>query len=168
MKFLKNLSIVIGLVFCLILTANEIVYKVSIPESMKKSNWKGKWDSKEYKLISGRILTTIPEKSNFEIFEFNSQTLIYYNLWSLFKPGQSQIVELTGNFSEQNLKGDNLIQAIKNKDQNQHRTFKAKIQFDNGQYIEYDGTKSNMNKNIKGEYDSFLPADSGTFNLTKK
>ncbi|UKM66592.1 hypothetical protein GSB9_03182 [Flavobacteriaceae bacterium GSB9] len=167
LKILKRILITILILFVVVFISNEIVYKTSIPENFAESNWNGKWNSSEYTLVSGKVLTTIPENHN---AEFKSETLIYYNLWSLYKPGQSKIVELSGNFSESDINGNNVgqkSQPNENRESNR-RFFKAKMAIGNGQFIEYDGMKDNDGTGINGEYDSSYPKDKGTFELNKK
>ncbi len=167
LKILKRILITILILFVLVFISNEVVYRTSIPENFAESNWNGKWNSSEYALVSGKVLTTIPENHS---AEFKSETLIYYNLWSLYKPGQNKIVELSGNFSESDINGNNVGQKRRpneNRESN-HRFFKAKMSIGNGQLIEYDGMKVNDGTEISGEYDSSYPKDKGTFELNKK
>jgi hypothetical protein len=155
------------MLFVIVSISNEIVYKISIPENFAESNWNGKWNSSKYALVSGKVLTTIPENHN---TEFKSETLIYYNLWSLYKPGQNKIVELSGNFSKSDINGNNVGQKRRpneNRESNP-RLFKAKISIGNGQFIEYDGMKDNDGFEISGKYYSSFPNDKGTFKLKKK
>ncbi|TXG36692.1 hypothetical protein [Seonamhaeicola maritimus] len=167
LKILKRILITVLILFVIVFISNEIVYRTSIPENFEESNWNGKWSSSEYALISGKVLTTIPEKNN---TDFKSETLIYYNLWSLYKPGQNKIVELSGNFSESDINGNNLAQKRRPNERVQSNPsfFKAKLSFGNGQLIEYGGIKDNDGIEINGEYDSSFPMDKGTFELNKK
>ncbi|PKV51714.1 hypothetical protein ATE84_3812 [Aquimarina sp. MAR_2010_214] len=167
LKIIKRILITILILFVVVYISNEIVYKTSIPENFVESNWNGQWNSSEYALVSGKVLTTIPENNN---AEFKSETLIYYNLWSLYKPGQNKIVELSGNFSESDINGNSTGQKRRPNESNAYhrRFFKAKISIGNGQFIKYDGMKDNDGIEISGDYDSSFPKDKGTFELNKQ
>ena len=153
--------------FIVVLISNEVVYRTSIPENFTDPNWDGKWNSSKYVLVSGKVLTTIPENNN---SEFKSKTLLYYNLWSLYKPGQNKIVELSGNFSESDINGNNIEQKRRPNENHESncRFFKAKMSIGNGQFIEYNGMKNNNGIEMSGKYYSSYPRDKGTFKLNKK
>ncbi|WP_040278989.1 hypothetical protein [Psychroserpens damuponensis] len=167
LKIIKRILISILILFVVVFISNEIIYRTSIPENFAESNWNGKWNSSEYALVSGKVLTTIPDNNN---AEFKSETLIYYNLWSLYKPGQNKIVELTGNFSESDINGNNIGQKRRPNEnaESNRRFFKAKMSIGNGQFIEYDGIKKDDGTEISGDYDSSFPKDKGKFELNKK
>jgi len=166
LKILKRILVTIAILFALAIITNEIVYQISIPEEFEHANWSGKWSSSEYKLVGGKVLTSIPTPI-IENSEFKSPTLLYYNIWSLYKPGQIKVVEMNGLFGRENFKGNNELDN-KNLDDLEPFTsnyFKAKITFDNGQLIEYDGLKWKDNEEIFGDYVSKFPSDSGEFEL---
>ena len=167
LKIIKRILITVLILFVVVFISNEIVYRTSIPENFAESNWTGKWNSSEYALVSGKVLTTIPENNN---DEFKSEMLIYYNLWSLYKPGQNKMVELSGDFSELDINGSNIGQKRRPNEnrESSRRFFKAKMSIGNGQFIEYDGMKDNDGIEISGEYESSYPKDKGTFELNKK
>jgi len=155
------------LLFGLTLITNEVIYRISIPDEFENANWSGKWNSSEYKLVGGKVLTSIPTPI-IENSEFESQTLLYYNIWSLYKPGQSKIVKMNGTFGRENFKGNS---ELGNKNLNDlepftSNFFKAKISVGNGQQIEYSGMKWKENKEIFGDYVSKYPADIGEFELS--
>ena len=155
------------MILVVVFISNEIVYSTSIPENFAESNWNGKWNSSEYAFVSGKVLTTIPENNN---SEFKSKTLIYYNLWSIYKPGQNKIVELSGNFSESDVNGNNIGQKRRPNEsgESNRRFFKAKMSIGKRQFIEYDGMKDDDGSKISGDYDSSFPKDKGTFELNNK
>ncbi|SHI77802.1 hypothetical protein [Aquimarina spongiae] len=167
LKIIKRILITILILFVVVVISNEVVYRSSIPKNFTESNWDGNWNSSEYALVSGKVLTTIPENNN---SEFKSETFIYYNLWSLYKPGQNKTVELSGNFSESYFNGNNIGQKGRRNEnpESNRRFFKAKMSIGNGQFIEYDGMKNIHGIEISGEYDSSYPRDKGTFELNKK
>ena len=167
MKMFKRIVITILILFVIVYISNEILYRNSISENFSESNWNGTWNSSEYALVSGKVLTTIPENHK---AEFKSETLIYYNIWSLYKPGQNRIVELSGNFSESDINGNNIGQKRQPNENREpiRKFFKAKMSIGNGQFIEYDGIKDNDGIEISGEYDSSYPKDKGIFALHKK
>lgn len=167
-RFLKTVKriLITALVLLLVLiSANEIVYRNSIPDHFANANWSGKWHSSEYYLVSGKVLTTIPADN---YADFKSETLIYYNLWSLYKPGQKQILKLSGNFSEADINGNNSDQKspLNTRNEAHLSSFKAKMSIGKGQYLEYDGMKEYDGVKICGKYDSSFPLDEGTFELS--
>jgi len=166
-KAIKWILTTVLTLLIILFISNEIVYRTLIPNDFSESNWSGKWNSSDYALISGKVLTKIPNNYN---KEFKSKTLIYYNLWSLYKPGQIKIVELSGNFSTTRINGNNLNQKREpNKpSKSKLRLFKAKIDIGNGQVIEYSGIKDSNEIQINGNYNSNSPSDKGTFKLNKK
>ncbi|WP_103070143.1 hypothetical protein [Aquimarina sediminis] len=164
LKISKRTLISIGVLFVFIYVTNEILYRISIPQEFNKANWNGKWNSTEYKLVNGKILTFIPNPI-IENSDFKSKTALYYNIWSLYKPGQIKIVDMNGTFRQKNFNGNSMLNQ-KNAINRKPLTsffFKAKISFANGQSIEYTGEKSNKNPEISGNYISKFPFDSGSF-----
>ena len=109
-KLIKRILIAILILLSVGIISNEIIYKNSIPDHFSESNWNGKWNSTKYELVSGKVLTTIPDVFFDNNTKFKSETFIYYNIWSIYKPGQNKIVELIGNFSESDMEGNNLAQ----------------------------------------------------------
>ena len=93
LKILKRVFITILILTILVFITNEIIYRKSIPNDLSESNWNGNWKSSKYKFVSGKILTSIPENLENQKTEFKSKTVIYYNLWSFYKPGQVKIVD---------------------------------------------------------------------------
>jgi len=104
LKILKRTLITVGILFALAFITNEIVYRMSIPDKFESANWSGKWNSSEYKLVGGKVLTSISTPI-IENSEFKSPTLLYYNIWSLYKPGQIKVVEMNGTFGRENFGG---------------------------------------------------------------
>lgn len=165
-KILKRIFVTLVIIFAAAFITNEIIYQISIPDEFENANWSGTWNSSEYKLVSGRVLTSIPTPI-VENSEFKSPTFLYYNIWSLYKPGQSKVVEMNGLFGRDNFKVNSELDN-KNLDDLEPFTsnyFKAKISFDNCQLIEYTGLKWKDNELIFGDYISKYPSDSGDFEL---
>jgi hypothetical protein len=79
-------------------------------------------------------------------------------------------VELSGNFSESDVNGNNIEQKRRPNESSEsnRRLFKAKMSIGKGQFIEYDGIKDDDGIEINGEYVSSYPSDKGTFELNKK
>ena len=127
LKFIRRVIVLVLVLAIVVFISNEIVYRNSIPESFGASNWYGHWNSSDYALVSGKILTILPEDNN---AQFKSEALIYYNIWSVYKPGQNKLVTLSGGFSESALNGNNLEQKMRTNESDQYdrRFFKAKYQ----------------------------------------
>ena len=167
LKILKRTLITVGMLFVLIFLANEIVYRINIPNEFVDANWSGKWNSSEYKLVSGKVLTNIPSPI-IENSSFKSQTVLYYNIWSIYKPGQIKVVEMNGTFGSGNFNGKSEL-GDKNLDDFEpfiSNYFKAKVSFSNGQNIEYTGMKWLENRKIFGNYVSEYPSDLGEFEIS--
>ena len=79
-------------------------------------------------------------------------------------------MELSGNFSESDINGNNSAQKRRpnQRPENNRRFFKAKMSIGNGQFIEYNGIKGDNGIEISGEYNSNFPRDNGTFKLNKQ
>jgi hypothetical protein len=166
-KILKRTLITVGILFALAFITNEIVYRISIPDEFESANWSGKWNSSEYKLVGGKVLTSISTPI-IENSKFKSPTLLYYNIWSLYKPGQIKVVEMNGTFGRENFGGNSEL-GNKNLQELEPLTtnfFKAEISLSNGQMIEYDGMKWKDDKKIFGDYVSKFPSDLGEFELS--
>ena len=168
-KILKRTLITVGILFALALIANEIVYTMSIPDEFESAHWSGKWNSSEYNLVGGKVLTSIPTPI-IENSEFKSPTLLYYNIWSLYKPGQIKVVEMNGTFGPENFGGNSELdnQNLQDLEPLTSNFFKANISFVNGQEIEYTGMKWKDDKEIFGDYVSKFPSDLGEFELSTK
>ncbi|MEL6559626.1 MAG: hypothetical protein AAFQ94_15650 [Bacteroidota bacterium] len=166
LKFIRRVIVLVLVLTIVVFISNEIVYRNSIPESFAASNWYGHWNSSDYVLVSGKILTMLPENDN---AQFKSEALVYYNIWSMYKPGQNKLVTLSGGFSESTVNGNNLEQKMKTSQSDQYdlKFFKAKISIGKGQYIEYSGMKDHEGIAIEGQYDASFPKDKGTFELKK-
>ena len=169
LSIFRKVIITVGVLVLLVIAANEIVYRVHIPDAFADANWSGTWDSAYSKLINGRVLTTIPDPIE-ENVAFESPMLIYYNLWSPYKPGQVKTVKLSGSFGDENIQGESNINDSLADD---HKALlahylKAYLVFDTGQQIEYTGMKVIDDTKILGDYISTLPGDRGEFKLSLK
>jgi hypothetical protein len=167
-RIVKQITIVVLTLAIIMFFANEIVFRISASKDFQESNWTGKWNSLDYSFVSGRMLTSIPENIKEQNIEFKSKVLLYYNLWSIYKPGQVKVVELSGEFGQLDINGKNEVAKEDIVNDEIPYFFKAKLTFGQGQFITYKGYFNHLRTEVSGEYDSSFPDDKGIFKLNKE
>lgn len=153
-------------VVVLTFVTNEIVFRSQIPESFESNFWKGKWNSKKGKLIGGKLMVEIPNPI-MENSKFKGRAMIYYNIWSLYQPGQIRIGEIEAvfgskSFTETSNLPDIPIEEIEDISSN---FYKADLNLSEGQYMVLTGLKLNDKNYIYGTYLSNFAAAFGQFKL---
>ncbi len=165
----------LGIIFfsiLMVLLANEINFYYQVPQEYRSANFKGHWKSSTVSFIGGKILADLPDPLPLNE-EFEVDALIYYNVWSIHKMGKFQPFVLIGQLGDDQTAGSGQQASIdeagfvSNKPLINYN-FKAKIQGETKQIIDYTGVSDKHKHLILGGYQSLHPADMGNFVLKKK
>ncbi|UKN03809.1 hypothetical protein K6119_09930 [Paracrocinitomix mangrovi] len=150
-----------------IVLANYFNYRSKIPSEYGESYWTGEWESDDYFMISGRIVADLPENiTPNQEFEFNAT--IYYDLWSLYKTGETHEIIMVGVFSNKMTEGDN----SENPTETEY-TVKFNIKnptsesYISEQQISYSGNCDKDFTKVSGYYATVNPSDNGAFYIDK-
>ncbi len=171
MKKLKKIAlvIIIAVIAILILVPvdNTFVFRSSTPVDLSDARWQGEWRSEAYPMISGKIVADLPDPAPTNR-TFQVDTFVYYNLWSLFRPGGKLRTSLTGLVESGKSSGTNV-----GSDTQLHAPTQITFKFKGGpgpdsQIIDYVATADTHWTIIAGDYRSARPADMGVFTLKKK
>ena len=171
MKKLRKITLVVIIVvviICILVpVANEIVFHVSIPADLAEAKWRGEWYSEAYPIISGKIVTDLPIKIP-DTGKFQVDTFVYYNLWSLFRPGGKLRTSLTGSIDPGKYSGTN-----EDMDTQVYAPIQITFQLKGGpglgnQVIDYVATADIYWTIMVGGYRSTEPTDIGVFTLKKE
>lgn len=171
MKKLKKLALVVIIAVVglriLVPVVNTIVFRFSTPPDLADARWKGEWHSEAFPMISGRIVADLPDPIPTN-GTFQVDTFVYYNLWSLFRPGGKLLTSLTGSVAPGRTSGTNV-----DSDAELHAPIQITFQFKGGpgpdsQVVDYVATADTYWTIIVGGYRSAGPADMGIFTLKKE
>jgi len=146
---------------------NTVVFRSSTPADLSDARWQGEWRSEAHPMISGKIVADLPDPIPTN-GTFQVDTFVYYNLWSLFRPGGKLRTSLTGSVAPGKSSGTNV-----DSDAQLHAPIQITFQFKGGpgpdsQVIDYVATADTHWTIIVGGYRSAGPADMGIFTLKKE
>jgi len=164
-SFISTVTFFLVITIIILRLMNKIRFVYSRNSHLSDFNYIGEWNSKMAP-VSGRILVKIPyplpENQQFEI-----DSVVYYNLFSLFRSGQFVPMKLEGLVTnQQTSSGSNSETPIVIPPT---ITFKSKVlnKSDKEQKIEYVSTFDKKYTTITGGYLSESPFDIGVFSLRK-
>src|SRR5262249_23687119 len=72
--------------------------------ALPQGKWSGEWKSDVYPLISGRLFAVFPDPVPRDE-DFEVDVVIYYNLWCLYRPGQTIRSRFVGRINADNTGG---------------------------------------------------------------
>jgi hypothetical protein len=82
----------------LIVTCVDFVwYRTHIPVRFQSVNWEGRWETRRYGGLSGRLLVHLPDPLP-EGVDFQAEALVYYPVYSVWKTGQFVKMDFMGHF----------------------------------------------------------------------
>lgn len=73
-------------------------FRTQIPVGFHDANWSGRWETKAYGGLSGRLLVRLPDPLP-EDQDFKAEALVYYPIYSVWKTGQFVKMDFTGRYS---------------------------------------------------------------------
>ena len=153
------LAIIVGLQI-----ANAIRFTVVRPADMAGGVWEGEWSSDSYPLIGGRLIAELPDPIPVGK-PFEAQVLVYYNLWSLHRPGGTLRMTVDGYFGGSGAGSGGTGDFP---DSRPVVTFKWKGGGDGrSQSVEYVAVLGYAARQMVGGYVSDGPNDLGRFTLVK-
>lgn len=74
-----------------------IWYRTHIPVRFQSANWEGRWETRRYGGLSGRLLVRLPDPLP-EGVDFKAEALVYYPVYSVWKTGQFVRMDFMGHF----------------------------------------------------------------------
>jgi hypothetical protein len=85
-------------VYLLVLFADFAWFRTNIPVGFRDANWSGRWETRRYGGLSGRLLVRLPDPLP-EDQDFKAEALVYYPIYSVWKTGQFVKMDFVGHFS---------------------------------------------------------------------
>lgn len=84
--------------YLLIRLADFAWYRTQIPVGFQDANWSGRWETKGYGGLSGRLLVRLPDPLP-EDEDFKAEALVYYPIYSVWKTGRFVKMDFAGRYS---------------------------------------------------------------------
>jgi hypothetical protein len=72
-------------------------YRSHIPVRFRDANWEGRWETRRFWGLSGRLLVRLPDPLP-EGVNFKAEALVYYPVYSVWRTGQFVRMDFTGHF----------------------------------------------------------------------
>jgi hypothetical protein len=90
------LPIVLAL-YAAVVGGDLLWYRSQIPVRFREANGEGRWESRRFWGLSGRLLVRLPDPLP-EGVDFQAEALVYYPLYSVWRTGQFVRMDFTGHF----------------------------------------------------------------------
>lgn len=139
-------------------------YRSQIPVGFYNANWTGKWETRRFLGMSGRLLIRLPDPIP-KNEDFRAEALVYYPIYSVWKTGRFVKMDFHGRFSPEAAstagETDNRIPGYKD-------GFGGKLSFKataGNQTVEYTALRDDAGTRIIGAYLSRSPNDYGHFRV---
>ena len=136
-------------------------YRTRIPVRFQGANWVGRWETRQYGGLSGRLLVLLPDPLP-EGVDFKAEALVYYPVYSVWKTGQFVRMDFLGHFRpgspSSGGRTSNTIPA------GGFLKFKGVA---GRQEVEYAALLDDSRSTIIGSYLSRWPEDSGHFEIDR-
>ncbi len=165
-RIIANITLVVFIFFLLFYFMSDIRFTSVIPDDAEQYNYSGSWESERVPMVAGRILAQIPyPPPKGEPFTVNAY--IYYNLTSIYRPGEFVPMVMDGMIQESGeVAGGNTESPIILPPR-----INFKYQGEPGpggkQTIDYVSTSDTDFIQIVGGYRSQSPYDIGIFRIQK-
>jgi hypothetical protein len=138
-----------------------IWYRSHVPVRFQSANWEGRWETRRYWGLSGRLLVLLPAPLPQGV-DFKAEALVYYPLYSVWRTGQFVRMDFVGRFQpESPTTGGQTTNAIP--------TGGGMLKFKGvvgNQVVEYAALMDDGGRTIVGGYLSRDPDDIGHFWLS--
>jgi hypothetical protein len=137
-------------------------YRSHLPDRFQSANWEGRWVTRQYFGLSGRLLVRLPDPLP-EGVDFKAEALVYYPVYSVWRTGQFVRMDFAGQFRpESPASGGRTTSAIPSG--GRMLMFKGIV---GNQVVEYAALVDDVGRNIVGGYLSQDPDDRGNFWLSR-
>ena len=152
---------VILALYVTIMGIDFIWYRMHVPVRFQSANWEGRWVTRQYWGLSGRLLVRLPDPLPAGV-DFKAEALVYYPIYSVWRTGQFVKMDFMGHFRpESPTSGAQTTNAIPSG--GGMLEFKSVV---GNQVVEYASLIDERGSNIVGGYLSRNPDDNGTFSLS--
>jgi hypothetical protein len=135
-----------------------IWYRSHVPVRFHCANWEGRWVTRQFWGLSGRLLVRLPDPLPAGV-HFKAEALVYYPVYSVWRTGQFVRIDFMGHFRpESPTSGGRTTKPIP--------TGGGMLKFKGvvgNQFVEYAALIDELGTNIVGGYPSRDPDDSGHF-----
>jgi hypothetical protein len=136
-------------------------YRSHVPVRFQSANWEGRWETRRYWGLSGRLLVRLPDPLPEDV-DFKAEALVYYPVYSVWRTGRFVRMDFMGHFRPDSpTSGGQTNNSIPSGG----GMLKFKSVMGN-QVVEYAALLDERVTNIVGGYLSRDPDDSGHFWLT--
>jgi hypothetical protein len=136
-------------------------YRSYVPVRFQSANWEGRWETRRYWGLSGRLLVLLPDPLPQGV-DFKAEALVYYPVYSVWRTGQFVRMDFMGHFRpESPTSGGQSTNPIP--------TGGGMLKFKGivgNQVVEYAALIDGAGRNIVGGYLSQDPDDRGSFWLS--
>jgi hypothetical protein len=137
-------------------------YRSHVPVRFQSANWEGRWETRRYWGLSGRLLVRLPDPLPDDV-DFKAEALVYYPVYSVWRTGDFVRMDFMGHFRpESPTSGGQTTNSIP--------TGGGMLKFKSvvgNQVVEYPALIDERGTNIVGGYLSRNPDDSGYFWLSR-
>jgi hypothetical protein len=138
-----------------------IWYRSHVPVRFQSANWEGRWETRRYWGLSGRLLVRLPAPIPEDV-DFKAEALVYYPVYSVWRTGQFVRMDFMGHFRPDSpSSGGQTTNSIPSG--GGMLKFKSVV---GNQVVEYAALIDDHATNIVGGYLSQGPDDRGHFWLT--
>jgi hypothetical protein len=72
-------------------------YRSHLPARFQNANWEGRWQTRRYWGLSGRLHVRLPDPLPKGV-DFKAEALVYYSVYSVWRTGQFVRMDFTGHF----------------------------------------------------------------------
>jgi hypothetical protein len=80
-----------------VMVVDLVWYRSHVPIRFRDANWEGRWETRRYWGLSGRLLVRLPDPIP-EGVDFKVEALVYYPLYSVWRTGQFVRMDFKGQF----------------------------------------------------------------------
>jgi hypothetical protein len=80
-----------------VMGVDHVWYRSRVPTRFRDANWEGRWETRRYGGLSGRLLVRLPDPLP-EGVDFKAEALVYYPVYSVWRTGQFVRMDFIGHF----------------------------------------------------------------------
>jgi hypothetical protein len=148
-------------IYVTVMGVDLLWYRIHVPNRFRDANWEGRWETRRYGGLSGRLLVRLPDPLP-EGVDFKAEALVYYPVYSVWRTGRFVSMDFTGHFRpESPASGGQTTNAIPSG--GGILKFKGIV---GNQVVEYAALFDDSRTVIFGSYLSRSPDDYGHFQLS--
>jgi hypothetical protein len=137
-------------------------YRSHVPVRFRQANWEGRWETRRFWGLSGRLLVLLPDPIPDGV-DFKAEAVVYYPIYSVWRTGQFVPMEFNGHLgADSPTTGGRTSNAIPSG--GGMLKFKGSV---GNQDVEYAALLDEYRTTIVGGYLSRNPDDFGHFGLSR-